>query len=656
MTISKEQASQELRRRQAIAELKRRGLIDPNATMDQITPQKPAGGLVAPEAGISTLTAPSIISSEPYINQDEQERWLQEKIASGDIEPISPSFWKRFRSEIPQMAGGTVGGLAGAKAGAMAGAKIPAGHPYLKGAAVLGGAALGAGLGGMGGTGYQQFYRITHGSKPMTLRDIYTEQAIAGIEEAASELIGRGIAKGGAKLLAPFKKRLLPGARGLNKVLIKRGAHLTPAQMTESRIMDTIEGMSEKSFLGGGKLQRLKTLKQPAAFSRYIDDVIEQINRGAKNNLSSEEIGDLLLDTIQGKELAFRTTAKTAYAKVDRLTGRTQVSTASLKDFARKVMQRSAARKGIGGTQAGDTLLKKVLQLDDVITFKQAQGLRSALLDEQWAMATTRDKAIGLTKQFIKLTNDSMEKSAKDLSPDALKAWRVANKFYKTGKQTFNSKIIKSLTKNLSENPEVAVRKIFQKDATKQIRLVKNLVDKKTWQTLKVAYLEETLRQSADVDKIIFGKSFLNRLEKVGKPTLKEIYNGQELQSIRSIGKLATMMQKPTGGSGGMLIQLTQAGAVLNLGRMAVGGAPALSGESGAILIGPPILSRMLANPKWSKWLSTGIKLPKGTPAASAMATRLSRVIMQIKREQAKEKKIETPSVRELRGFSGRGF
>ena len=634
MPITAEQARAELRRRQAVAELKRRGI---DADIPQKTTVGDAGG-------------PGGIVSEPVDPAEqaefERQELLQARIAAGEVEPVPPTYWEKFRSELPQMAGGTAGGITGAKIGARFG---PLG--------ALAGGVIGAGVGGMGGKGYQQLYRMGKG-EPMTIGDIYTEQAIAGIEEAASELAGRGIAKVGGKLLAPVRKRLLPGASGLSKQLLKRGAHLTPAQMTESRIIDTVEGMAEKSFFGGGKLQRLKTLTQPKAFTKYVDDIVEQISRGAKTNLSPEDVGDLLLDTIEGKRVAFKATAKAAYGRVDKLSKGVRVSLVSLKTFAKKTMRTATIRKGIGSTQAGDTLLKKVLELDDLVTFKQAQSLRSALLDERSAMAITRDKAIGLSKQFIRLTDDAMESGGKSLLPiqagkanEAVNAWRIANKFYREGQEKFNKKIIKSLTKTLAENPEVAVRKIFRPQASRQIKVIKDLVDKGTWQQLKTANLEYIIRESADADGVVLGKTFLSKLNKLGDDTVKMIYNPQELASIRSIGKMGEILQKPTGGSGGMVIQLMQAGAAMNL---LTGGIPQLTRESAAVLIAPPVLSRMIANPTFSKWLGSGFRMPSSSPAAAALVARILKAKVKIEREMKAEKQ-DVKGTQQQRPF-GRHF
>lgn len=654
MPITAEQARTELKRRQAMAELQRRGIL--SSETPQIAPESTRGiydpnmALKTPQRLAEGFTGqgmmPTGIESVPVTPEEqaeyEQQEWLRQQIKAGNIEPVPPTFWERFKEDIPQMAGGTVGGIAGAKVGAKAGARIPAGHPYLRGGAILAGATLGAVAGGMGGKGGQLLYRQTRpNAKPMTAREIRNEIIIAGIEEGASEFAGRGLVRVGGKLIAPLKKRLIKEMpiKQIAKQLSKRGAILTPAQATESRIIDTLEGMAEKSFLGGGELQRLKRYGQPAAFAKYIDDVVKQVSKGTQTQLSPEDVGDLLLDTIVGKKMAFKATAKAAYNRVDVLAGEAKISLKPLKEFARRTMKTAAARKGIGSTQAGDTLLKKVLQLDDVISFRQAQALRSALLDEKAAMAITRDKALGLTKQFIGLTDNAMQRGTKELSPEALKAWRVANKFYRQGMETFNKKIIKNLTRNLAENPEVAVRKIFRPGASKQIRVVKNLVDKKTWYTLQTGYLEQLIRETTQPDGSVLGTGFLRRLNKMGEPTLKEMFNGRELTAIRLIGQMGDVIQRPTGGSGGMLIQLMQGTAVINLGRMALGGAKFLPAESAVVVIGPPVLSRMMVKPQFARWLSYGYKLPARSPEAAAIGARLVKEAIKIKMQIRKEEK-----------------
>jgi len=102
-----------------------------------------------------------------------------------------------------------------------------------------------------------------------------------------------------------------------------------------------------------------------------------------------------------------------------------------------------------------------------------------------------------------------------------------------------------------------------------------------------------------------------------------------------------------------MVIQLMQAGAAMNL---LTGGVPSLTKESAAVLISPPILSRMIANPTFSKWLGAGFRMPKGSPQAAALVTRLLRAKLEIEKEIRAEKQIKQPTGQQLRGFGGRGF
>lgn len=680
MPITREQVlKQELRRRQLLRELQRRRQLATSPAT--IAPEPPRMPQVArtPLGRPSAPELPSRITATPIspIEQEEWERaesrhqqrqWLREKISRGEVEPVKPTIWQRFKPHIPRVAGATVGGIVGAATlGPDPTDIITVPAAYTATAKFVGGV-IGAGIGGAGGKGYQQAYRMTRpGARPMPLGRLYKEQAKAAGVSMAEEAGGRLVVGAAGKVLAPFKRRLIPGAAKVSKVLAKRKAILTPAQATESRIVDTLEGMAEKSFIGGGKLQRLKRVAQPAALKGYIDDVVKAISKGARKELSPEDVGTLLMDTIEGKRQIFKATARAAYSKVDKLTGIAKVSLSPLKKRAADFGRIAAKRKGVGATQAGDTLLNKILKLDNVITFKEAQSLRSGIIDEISAMSLTKDKAIGMAKQFLKITDDAMSGAAKDLSPEALNAWRIANKFYRyggarkgvgiiPGMTDFDSKIVRGLVKSLGDNPEKAVKTIFRPGASKQIRIIKKIADKKTWNSLRTAYLQQILTESADVDKVILGKSFLSKLEKIGKPTLKEVFSDQEIRSIRLIGETAHLIGEPVGGSGGMLIQLMQGGAVVNMARMALGGPAFGVRTSAAVVIGPPVLSRMLANRYWAHLLSFGMKLPRSSPAAATLAIRIEEVVRKIKKEIAAEKQIESPTLEELRGFGGRGF
>ena len=574
--------------------------------------------------GVGGIEARPLTPTE--IAEQEKLEIYNKMIRSGEIKPT-----KTLKSKAGEMVGRLGAESVGAYGFAKAAGKLPIQSPRLKGLVVLGASGLGAGLASMGYTGYEQTF--TKRGKEMSLGEIYNEQAIDGIKSAAAEVTGRVGMKFIGKTLRPVAKKLVPGAKKVSREFLKRGAVLTPAQATESRILDTLESIAEGSFAGGGKLQWLKRITQPQALGSYVDDVSKQIGKGVRSNLSPEEVGDLIQSTISGKRTIFKSTAKAAYGKVDDLAKGVIVDLKPLKAYASGQLKKAATRKGIGSTQAGDALLKKVMMLDDTISFKNAQGLRSALLDEKGAMSITKDKALGLASKLIGLTDNVMESGGGKLAPEAKNAWRVANKFYRTGSERFNKKIIKNLVKTLDENPEIAVKKIFRPNASRQIKAVKDLMTPSSWRNVKSAYFEDLLQKSADADGVVSGNKFLGILNGMGDDTLKSIYTQEELLNIKTVGKMAQLIQKPTGGGGKMLIQLAQPGALLNIMQ---GGS--LQGTSATIVAAPYVISRIFSSKTGSKLLSTGMKTPIGSEAAAGLTTRILAEIAKTKMEIKKEK------------------
>jgi hypothetical protein len=539
---------------------------------------------------------------------------IQEKILSGGEK--SPSFWEGLKKELPEL----VGGLAG-----------------MAGKTSFPGIALSA-IGGAGGEAYKQLYQHATGSEeaPQSSLEAAKRIGTAGLRQGGYELGGRAVMGGVQRILAPAGKTFIPEAVAMDKTLRKYGSHLTPAQKTESGMIDTLEEIAEGSFFGRGPIGKFK-IGQKEAFGKYVDDAVDSFASGIDSKLSPEEVGTLYQEVFTGQNTAFKKAANVLYSKVDEATQEAMVSLKHLKDFANKTLKIAEQRKGIGSTQAGDTLLKKILSLEDTVTFKEAQAIRSGIGDELSTLSTTKDKAVGLAKQFFKKTDEAMQVGAGGLSGEALETWKRADTFYRAGKERFSNKFIRRLTELSKERPEFVVQNIFRDKAVTQIKRVKNVVDNKTWETLKHSYLEGLMDAAKSSDGELVGKTLLGKLKKMGEPALREIFTPEEIGRIRGIGKMGELIQKTTGGSGKMLIQLTQAPAVVGLGGMFFG-QPAITAGATGFIITPYALARMIIHPTWSKWLAEGIRLPSKSPEAAALATKIIGTATKIDRERAERK------------------
>ncbi|MDA3834833.1 MAG: hypothetical protein PF495_15715, partial [Spirochaetales bacterium] len=136
-------------------------------------------------------------------------------------------------------------------------------------------------------------------------------------------------------------------------------------------------------------------------------------------------------------------------------------------------------------------------------------------------------------------------------------------------------------------------------------------------------YVRDVLNKATMKDGSIDGSGLLQRIYSkkggMGEDALKHIFDKNELSQIRGVATALKVSQgRQAEGAGGMLIQLTQAGAVAGL---AYGQFPK---AAGVLLIGPKALSSIMLNPIASKWLSTGLKAPKITPNVLAAMTRLT--------------------------------
>ena len=148
-------------------------------------------------------------------------------------------------------------------------------------------------------------------------------------------------------------------------------------------------------------------------------------------------------------------------------------------------------------------------------------------------------------------------------------------------------------------------------------------------------YLMKVIQNSIDDQGNLIAHRISGQFQKMGIPALQEIFGKGKatgLQAARDLDEVARLMQdKATKLSGGMMIQLVQAGAVMQLGEaVTTGMTKNVSPVSIAALIAPPFLARILTNPITARWLIQGMKLPKGSKEMFGLAGRIS---LQINKE-----------------------
>jgi hypothetical protein len=593
--------------------------------------------------------------------------------------PESKTFLEQVREDIPQGVG-SVGlvAIAERRFGPMLKA-VPFPWNVLGHIAIIGGATA---LGAAGGKGWQQAYRqwFDTDNAPTSFGEIYKEQGIAAAEEFIAEYTGRGLAKAGGKFLKPLKAQEIPGAKEAEKLLadaakrmpteglteyskrlLSKGLFITGGQASEARGLDVFESAMEHAVLGGDRWHHMKNILQPRAVKQSMKELVENFWKFAGKKRSISELGELVGKTLDGKLDAFHKAGGSLYDQVDILTKdavrstiETKVVKSPIVDAAgnpiyrtlqkqlnvgivnirdvKKIAKKFADEAGseLGSSNAIKRMAKKILSWPDDLSFAAAHRFRSDLLEEARAITTDLGfkapkvgrAASGLSRQMDR----AMGAAAESIGGDTLTAWKAADKFWREGKVTFINDFTKRLAKTAKEQPHLVAQMIFKKDNVKTLRRAKAALGTGTFNSLKAGLLENLQRLATDdATDVVLGNKFLRAFNGLGDDVLKETFTNSHIAEIRAVGRAAQLTQKKVTG-GGVLMAITQAGAIIQVGMAAALAGQGLETGSAAILLGPPVLSRILASPKGAKWLKEGLSAgnaDKWLARAPAIAVRL---------------------------------
>lgn len=505
-------------------------------------------------------------------------------------------------------------------------------------------------------------------------------------EEFIYEGATLGLAPVGRKIIGGARKTLIPGAERLSRKLTDAGrklgirTRLLPAQASENQLIDTIQGIGENSLIGSNTVFQFKRGQLKTA-ENIIEGLSDEIVEGASKT-SIDDVASLVFDTIEDRGISHSVAARHLYKAVDDITAGARVNIRPIKTLAQEILEKADKAGRIGQTPTSLNLLDTIINdVDDVVSFETAQDVRSGLLDilrKGESKLTPDPKAVGIVKRITPRIDKAMQTAAKDISPEAEQMWRKANNFWKQGKSTFHNKMVKKLMRTLPDNPEVVSKSVFRPNATKSILRVRRAAGEKAFREIKASWIEQLAREAATVDPSAVagigetaGNKMLRKFNGLGQSALDAAFTKKEQGAIRDSARLLGIVQARTGGHSGAL-RFVQGSALAGIVA-----SPFVPNETasrsigitgGVILLGPAVLGRLMTNPTFAKLLSEGLKAPVGTQQSIALTARLVRNVMQARREINKERlrrerertsfelTKQAPSLRELRGFRGRGF
>ena len=578
-----------------ILEAEKRGLAIPEEKQSLVNEARRRG--LIPSLSMEALTPEQKVTETARIEQEQQENIKSAKRA--------------FVEEAPETIGGIVGGVGGALVGGVPGAIV------------------GAGAGGAFG----EFVSQTRTEDELDPRGI----AISGARQAAFEAGGRVVIGVAGKVLSPFGKTITPEGQAAKELLDqftpRNTISVLPAQITESRTLDLMQNVAEKSLIGGGEIAEFKNVTNPKVLDSMIDDLVSRFGASAEPDV----LGEAVEQIVSGNLKTSRLPAQTIYNTIsERLASKGDiVSTKSLKDFAGPLLEKAKKLGGISSANSGDDVVKGIMDLPDSIDYATAQDLRSRLIAKADEFLATNKKApaIGKSKRLASLTDGAIERALKTNDRKALVEWRKANEIWRDTGEQFNNKFIRGLIKEAATkgNPEIIASKIFKPGGISNIRKIRSAVDDKTFQQLKRWHVDSLLKKSVDKEGQLVGDSFFNSMfgkAGMGEQTMKEIYTPAEIFALKdSASALKVIQKKQAEGGGGMFIQLAQPAAFIGI----------LTGNleplSVTVLGGPAVLAKIMTHPKGSKWLLSTAKLPPGSPEAFATLAKISDLALRIRQE-----------------------
>ncbi len=593
--------------------------------------------------------------TERFVDPALEAIGLEEARFGGPIEnkisQKSQAFVRGVKEEGPLFIGETVGEVVGSVAG-------PKGR------------ILGAGIGRASADAMVQIAQgiIDSPQAPQSSKDAALRLLKQFAIGAGTELVSETAIGTARRLGAPFVKKTairkpIPDIDDLRKIARTAGLDLdrffTAAQRSASRGVDTFEEMAENAFFGRGRIRDIKEITQPAGIRKLTDQLMDFVLPRAKR-VGRGELGDILNDVILGREKTFKKTGQALYKRLDDLAGGTTVDLRGIRRLALKLQEQRA--KAGGTRKAIDEVIDDILARPEFTDFQTAHIIRSEFLDRIRNLPSKKTREFGVLKQAASNVDRKMQDSARRIGPDALSAWRTADRFWKTGKKEFNSQVVKRVTRTIAnETPDKIVEAVFARKSPTQIKQIMKFADPLTQQRLRFAFLEDLMDKSSrqipgDISDLrtLIGGTFIENFDKLGDETLDAAFGPELKKRIRNIARIAKTTQGKTGGAGGFLIQLIQAGPIAGAAGGVVTGQPELA-KRGLISAIPlagftESMSFIIATPRLSKLLTDVMQMKPGTRAFTSAAARLSRSIFTEKRKANKRKlQSQQEEVRELR-------
>jgi hypothetical protein len=553
--------------------------------------------------------------------------------------------------------GATIGGTAGAVGGGF----------------LTGGNPLGIAGGGLAGTiageGIQQGveHLLDARTKPKSIKESLGRIGEEAFYSLAGEGIGAGFGHGlGLLLRKPLSMTVSPESQRAMDFLQRRAPGVQPPLMpheaTEGRGLDTLGNIAQSSFFGGGTMTKyMKNREQ--VMDLLSESLVEEI--GPK--LSPDEFGQLFMQAVEGNKHIARAPAKVMYNDIDDalqpverivmkpVTSKphpdakpitTMVQTTEMVDplkFSIKSLKKEMAPlaeqakklKRLEGEAVGDDVAVAIDSMPTELNYADIQSLRSRLMakKEQLEMERKGAPAIRIMGKAIGQLTREMDRALEAYDPALNAVRKEADKIWSASSKDFSNKFVRSLFRKGMEQyggePAAIAKALLRPGEVNRVKLMRTAIGEENWPKMQSVAMQDILKIAEDSEGVIQGHRLNKALDGrsgYGKDKLDVLFTPTQQSDLREFANAVHQQQtRPKGVGGGFLIQVAQAGAVMDL--MGAFGDEHYKGSSIFVLLAPELLAKAMTHGPTAKAIIRGMSLPKGSRVAGQVAGQLMSIL-----------------------------
>lgn len=494
---------------------------------------------------------------------------------------------------------------------------------------------LGAAAGTLGKQAIETFGLQRPWQPGQAIPEIAGEAAMGFVGEGAGQVIGRGLAKAGRVVSeAPLVKSLFGKTSGqaedlaakqeVQRMLQKYNATLG---IQEADPSSTLFKITERvSRIGPTKAAAAKDLEVRNAISNEVSNLADELTT---NVLSREDIGTgIVTAQKQGRNYLYEDYGTKLGSLMD-TAGATPVSMSTVQNVgknalanAQKVLREGAGADKVLGAQ-GAKEAENLLAFKDNLTFQEANGLRSMLLEKQRELEKGTP-AYNVVKQAIEAISTSMDTAAEAASPALKQQYKDLQSYYKTAIKELDPKLLATAA---NKYPEKIADNIINSGTPSAWRDTQIMLNRAKALGVDTSGLAENV-QRAYLEKTFSDGGITNVANKLKDKSFAEQFNAVLPAPIKNRAQVVAKAGQILG-ERGKAIDLATAATLSSMAGGAIGSVATGDIQGGgigagagitALILAPKIAAKIAYSPTLTnKFLAASSDAGKGNTAAAAL-------------------------------------